>query len=283
MVIGRGTAGFTDGDFFSAEFNHPQGMALDGEVLYVADTENHAVRKVDLARQTVETLAGTGKQARAFNVAGRGKAAALNSPWDLVFHQGVLYVAMAGFHQLWALDPRTGEARPYVGSGREGRVDGLLRSAALAQPSGIATDGRKLYFADSEASAIRTADLNSQGHVETLVGLGLFEFGDRDGTGEKVRLQHPLGVACHDGVLYVADTYNNKIKRLDPTTGTCSTFLGQGSAGYRDGSDPLFHEPGGLSVAGGQLYIADTNNHALRVADLTTREVTTLTLKQPSP
>jgi sugar lactone lactonase YvrE len=283
MVIGRGTAGFTDGDFFSAEFNHPQGMALDGEVLYVADTENHAVRKVDLARQTVETLAGTGKQARAFNVAGRGKAAALNSPWDLVFHQGVLYVAMAGFHQLWALDPRTGEARPYAGGGREGRVDGPLRSAALAQPSGIATDGQKLYFADSEASAIRAADLSPQGHVETFVGLGLFEFGDRDGTGEKVRLQHPLGVACHDGVLYVADTYNNKIKRLDPATRACTTFLGQGAAGYRDGAEPLFHEPGGLSVAGGQLYIADTNNHALRVADLATREVTTLTLKQPSP
>ena len=113
------------------------------------------------------------------------------------------------------------------------------------------------------------------------MGAGLFEFGDRDGPAPLARLQHPLGVAYHDGMLYVADTYNNKIKRIDlRRLPAVETFLGSGEAGLRDGSaaEARFWEPGGLSVANGRLYIADTNNHALRVADLATGEVTTLTL-----
>ena len=135
-----------------------------------------------------------------------------------------------------------------------------------------------LYFADSEASAIRSAD---DGRVSTIVGLDLFVFGDVDGTGDAVRLQHPLGIQFHDGVLYLADTYNNKIKKVLPLTRSVLTFLGTGEAGHRDGDggQALFHEPGDVSVAAGKLYIADTNNHAIRVADLKTGEVSTLELR----
>lgn len=277
-VIGSGAAALADGDFATAAFDHPQGLALDGATLYVADTENHTIRRVDLRARTVETIAGTGQQARAANVAGVGRSVALNSPWDLLVHAGVLYVAMAGPHQIWRVDLATLRATPYAGSGREDIIDGPLPRAALAQPSGITTDGQRLFFADSETSSIRAADLPPGDRVTTIVGAGLFEFGDRDGVGAEARLQHPLGVAYHDGLLYVADTYNNKIKRVDPRTREVTNWLGDGQPGAQDGARPRFDEPGGLAIAGGKVYIADTNNHRIRVADLASGLVGTLAL-----
>jgi sugar lactone lactonase YvrE len=274
-VIGCGRAGLVDGNFEMAQFHHPQGMALAGETLYVADAENHAIRRVDLARRTVATIAGTGRQARALGQAGRGETTALNSPWDLAAHQGVLYIAMAGSHQVWRMDLATGIVRPHAGVGREARVDGPLPDAALAQPSGLTTDGRQLYVADSESSAIRSVDMDEEGVAETVAGGDLFEFGDRDGQGREVRLQHPLDVTYHRGLLYVADTYNHKIKRLSPEDGVAETLVGAGEPGLRDGARALFHEPSGLCAAGDALYVADTNNHAIRVVDLLTRRVTT--------
>jgi thiol-disulfide isomerase/thioredoxin len=174
-VIGSGEIGFDDGSFEQATFNHPQGMALDGKKLYVADTENHALRLIDSDKRTVETIAGTGHQAREYNKSGPGKQTALNSPWDLVLNDGMLYIAMAGPHQIWKMDLKTGVVAPYAGTGREARIDGPLGEAALAQPSGITTDGKKLYFADSEDSSIRSADLDPKGRVETIAGGDLFE------------------------------------------------------------------------------------------------------------
>ena len=278
-VVGSGEIGLDDGSFEDATFNHPQGMALDGTTLHVADTDNHSIRTVNLDARTVSTPAGTGAQARSHNKGGRGRETALNSPWDLLVHGGALYIAMAGPHQIWHLDLKTNRVRPYAGSGREARIDGPLASAALAQPSGITTDGEKLYFADSEVSSIRSADLDPKGRVETIVGGDLFEFGDRDGKGLSVRLQHPLGVVYHDGVLYVADTYNNKIKRVSLADRTAETFLGTGKAGMQDGGEATFDEPAGVSLANGKLYIADTNNHLIRIADLATRRVETLEIK----
>jgi hypothetical protein len=135
-----------------------------------------------------------------------------------------------------------------------------------------------LYFANSEASAIRTADIDEDGRLDTIVGTGLFDFGDEDGKGNSVRLQHPLGVVYDDGLLYVADTCNSKIKLIDPDTRESETFLGSVESGWRDGPEALFDEPGGLSLGGDKLYIADTNNHVIRVADLSTKEVSTLVL-----
>ncbi len=281
QVVGAGKAGLKDGDFNEALFDHPQGMCLDGEALYVADTESHAVRRVDLTSGSVETVAGTGRQARGFGGGDDALSADLSSPWDLALHDGTLYIAMAGIHQLWALDLKSRKARPYAGNGREAPVDGPLLAASLNQPSGITTDGEFLYFADSEASAIRTASLNGDGRVGSIVGFDLFVFGDVDGTGKTVRLQHPLGIHYHDGVLYVADTYNNKIKRAFPKTKSVLTLLGTGEPGHQDGdaSQAQFHEPCDVSIAAGKLYIADTNNHAIRVADLETLQVSTLELK----
>jgi len=277
-VAGSGEIGAADGMFATATFNHPQGLALDGDLLYVADTENHLIRRLDLKARTVATIAGTGTQALGRYRRGPAREVELSSPWDLVLEKGILYIAMAGSHQIWAMNLQHGEIGPYAGSGREARIDGPLMQAALAQPSGITADGTNLYVADSEISSIRSVSLDPKGHISTIVGLDLFEFGDVDGQGEVVRLQHPLGVAHHNGVLYVADTYNHKIKTIGPRLGTAVTFLGTGTPGLRDGETAQFYEPGGVSVADGKLYIADTNNHAIRVADLHTKHVTTLQL-----
>jgi hypothetical protein len=160
-----------------------------------------------------------------------------------------------------------------VGSGH-----GHLASPALAQPSGIATDGRKLYFADSETSSVREADIREPGRVRTIVGKGLFDFGDIDGDSDRARLQHPLGVAVRNGLLYVADTYNSRIKVVDPTRRTSVTFAGNGKKSLADGKfgGAAFNEPGGLAWLGGKLYVADTNNHQIRVLDPGTKTVASL-------
>lgn len=285
-VAGTGVVGKADGSFHDATFSNPQGLALrkaaDGTLtLYVADTNNHSIRALDLKRGIVSTVAGNGKQAPASRkpTGGVGTGVSLASPWDLLLVGKTLYVAMAGPHQIWSMNLDSGAIFPYAGSGREARLDGGLRTAAFAQPSGLATDGKRLFVADSESSSIRAVDLSgSSGKVVTLAGGDLFEFGDVEGTGLAARFQHPLAVSYGDGVLYVADTYNHKIKRLDPATGASTTYLGSGR-GLRDGAQPQFYEPGGLSLAGKKLYVADTNNHRICVVDLDTRTVSTLALK----
>jgi len=275
-VIGSKEEGTQDGAFDQASFNKPQGMALDGDLLYIADTENHLIRLADLKNKIVKTIAGTGQQAR--GLGGKALETPLNSPWDFVLVGDKFYIAMAGTHQIWVMDLKNNYVQPYAGSGREGRIDGKLMESALAQPSGITTDGKRLYVADSEVSSIRSIDLDEK-NVETVVGLDLFEFGDVDGKGREVRLQHPLGVLYHDGKIYVADTYNHKIKIVDPKAKTSQTFLGTGKPGHTDESSPSFYEPSGLAISGNKLYIADTNNHAIRVANLSTKVVSTLVIK----
>ncbi len=203
---------------------------------------------------------------------------------------GKLYVAMAGPHQLWMIDlDKRKSIKVYAGSGHEDIVNGPLDQAALAQPSGITTDGKFLYVTDSEGSAVRRVPLDLDGEISTIAGTSdlprgrsLFEFGDRDGIGADARFQHPLGIAWSAGLLYVADTYNHKIKQVDPKLDEARTFLGDGRSGDRD-DPPRFYEPGGLSVASETLYVADTNNHQIRTVDLKTGKVQTLAIEGLAP
>lgn len=285
QVIGTGEAGFIEGTFTEAQFNSPQGMALVGNILYVADTNNHAVRAIDLESETVSTAAGTGSIAVSYPAEGQAVETDLRSPWDVIHHEGILYIAMAGSHQIWALDVASQVLSPYAGNAREDLIDGPRLDAELAQPSGLATDGDYLYFADSEASAIRRVGMTEDGEVETIIGPvtlsegRLFTFGDVDGVFDEARLQHPLGVTlAEDGTLYIADTYNNKIKSIDVEQKSVQTFAGSAEGGYFDGSgeEALFDEPGGLDYSDSKLYIADTNNHAIRVMDIDSRSITTV-------
>ncbi|HEX9781082.1 MAG TPA: thioredoxin-like domain-containing protein [bacterium] len=267
LRIGRGAEGARDGSASEAEFSRPQGLALDDRVLYVADTGNHLIRAVEVESGAVRTIAGTGRQGNALRGSAPASGTALNSPWDVLMLNGTLYLAMAGAHQLWSLDPARGVLAREAGSGLEALIDGPAESCALAQPSGLAADAEGLiYIADSEASAIRMFDPKTR-RLTTLIGRGLFEFGDRDGPWTEAMLQHPLGIAWNSGNLYVADSYNHKIKRMDLAARTIETVAGTGAPG-----DPLA-EPGGLSATGSHLYIADTNTHGIRRLDLVTGEL----------
>jgi len=273
-AVGAGEPGFSDGSLHDATFNKPQGMAIDGDRIYVADAENHAIRIVDLAEKSVRTIAGTGEQSLYRHAGGDARQNPLNSPYDLALHDGVLYIAMAGFHQLWAMDLDSGRIAPYAGDGGEDIIDGPLAAARCAQPYGVKTDGRLVYFADSETSAIRTAGIGPGATVTTLVGTGLFDFGDSDGTGRKAVLQHCQGLALREErgttSVYIADTYNHKIKRLTTPDLQVRTIAGSGKAGADDGAGTTasFDEPAGLAILGDQLYVVDTNNHRIRVIDL---------------
>ena len=278
-VIGSGSAGNRDGSFEQASFFRPQGMAYDSraDVLYIADTENHTIRRAELSSRRVSTVLGTGEQARGYSSGGTGREVAINSPWDLVLVDSLLIIAMAGPHQLWSLDPATGRARVFAGSGRENIVDGPAQSAQLAQPSGLSADKGTVYFADSEVSAVRKV---ADHRVSTLVGQGLFDYGDIDGELKQARLQHALGVLYHQGMIYVADTYNNKIKLLDPDKGKIRTLIGSGVPGKKDGParEARLNEPNDIKYLGGRFYITDTNNGLIRVFDPESGKLGTLSL-----
>ena len=281
-AFGSGRAGWMDGDAHAAAFRSPHGLALAEGVLYVADTNNHLVRSIDLASGRVAAVAGVGDQARRRYPGGPALETPLNSPWDVLWKDGRLYVAMAGPHQLWRIDPAAGSAEVFAGSGAEEVYDAELPMAALAQPSALATDGGRIYFADAESSAIRYAVPAAE--VRTVVGTGLFDFGDKDGAGDDVRLQHAQGIAwwARERKVLVADTYNHRVKTVDPYTREARALAGAGEPGLADGAadETRFWEPGGIAVTpdGTRAYVADTNNHALRVIDLATREVRTVEL-----
>lgn len=298
QVIGSGAEGQADGDFRTARFNQPQGLALDGQVLYIADTGNHLIRKADLQALRVSTVAGVGRQARqppVFRPAAALKTA-LNSPWDLWIDGRQLYIAMAGFHQIWRMHLDRATIQPYAGNGREDVVDGpllpdrpyQLGASSFAQPSGLASDGQWLYVADSEGSSIRAVPLDPRRDVQTVAGTShlpaarLFTFGDIDGPATQARLQHPLGVVWYEGKLYVADTYNNKIKVIDTAARSVATLVGSGKPGRSD-HPPAFDEPAGITAAAGKLFVADTNNHAIRVVRLADRSVQTLAIAGLAP
>ncbi len=284
QIFGEGSAGLRDGDAATAQFSAPQGIAFSAdsaEQLYVADRGNHCLRKIDLRRQQVATIAGSGQQSRSiYPHSGLTPETALNSPWDLVQVQQTLLIAMAGSHQIWRLDLDQQQLSSWIGTGAEASVDGGVEIAAFAQPSGLATDGQQLFVADSESSTVRAVTLNSPPQAQSLCGSGsLLGFGDQDGQGETVRLQHCMGLAYrHPHQLWIADSYNHKIKCLDLQTGICQTIAGSGHPGWQDGSGlkACFNEPAGLSLSGNWLYVADTNNHAMRQIDLTSLQVTTV-------
>jgi hypothetical protein len=291
-------------------------MALVADRLYVADTENHLIRRIDLQEKRVSTVAGTGEQSSwpfpgtssnrrerlPRRVEGAAKRTALNSPWALWVYGENLYIAMAGSHQIWKMDLDEKRVGLHAGNALEDIVDGRLLPdypytasgsaqngfCAFAQPSGLTGDNKWLYVADSEGSSIRAVPFSSGGQVKTVVGTSrqptarLFTFGDRDGSRERVLLQHALGVAYRDGKIYVADTYNNKIKVVDASSGTTRTVAGTGVPG-RDDDKGTFDEPSGLALAGDTLLVADTNNHLVRTVDVRNGRVGTFRIEGLGP
>lgn len=245
---GSGSRGFADGD--PACFAEPEGLCLlpppvaaqVGYDVLVADTANHALRALSLAEGWVRTVAGDGTQW----MQGDGTAR-LSTPWDVVWWPALdrVVVAMAGIHQLWSFDPRSGALEVLAGTTNEGLRDGPAGEAWLAQPSRLAVDGDRLWFVDSETSALRCL---AGGAVQTVVGAGLFDFGHVDGPAAQARLQHPLGLAVlPDGSVAVADTYNGAVRRY---AGGVVTTVAAGLA-----------EPTDLLVDGEHLVVSECTAH----------------------
>ncbi|MFA7236435.1 MAG: thioredoxin-like domain-containing protein [Phycisphaeraceae bacterium] len=281
QIIGSGQPGFADGPSDHAQFLNPQGMSLssDGQTLCIADTDNHAIRQVDLKSLTVTTLAGDGTQGNDRTGGNVGRQQPLSSPWDVVLDEPRhrLVIAMAGLHQIWTLDLKTGITRAWIGTGRENIDDGPADEAALAQTSGLTIQGDNLYFADSETSSIRRADLTT-GQVTTLAGTGLFDFGLRDGSLKHALLQHPLGITSAGDLVYIADTYNHAMRVIDPRKKIITTLIPASS----DGKSPL-NEPAGLCIVGDQIYIADTNHHRIIRYDIATKNLHPINLVFTQP
>lgn len=266
QIYGGMNSGLRDGKAGEARFFAPQGLSFGNGGLYVADTGNHAVRFIDLAKRSVATVAGNGRIERLRGGEFPATQHGLASPWDVSYRDGQLYIAMAGTHQIWKLDVKDGKLSHFAGSGRENIDDGPLATATFSQPSGLSFAGDSLYVADAEDSAVRRIDLR-HGKVETLVGSGLFDFGDRDGDWKSARIQHVLGVAALDEKrLLIADTYNHKLKVLDLESRTIKTLAGNGKPESGSG----LNEPGGLAVWNGLALVADTNNNRILSYDVKT-------------
>lgn len=261
---GSGMAGFKDGPADVASFDHPQGLIASDEAIFVADTGNHAIRRIDRTTGEVKTLAGTGKRGTTLtSVAQPAASTALASPWDLEKKGDALYFANAGTHQIGVFDiPKQNVAR-LAGSGAEDLKSGSPDAAAFAQPSGLSlsNDGSTLYVADAESSAIRSIALDDKGRTQTLVGAGLFDFGKTDGAFDVARLQHPLGVAADGDRVLVADTYNSRVRIVDLKRRTVAQFDG----GKYTCIDPVCYptrEPAGIAVASrDRILLVDTGNH----------------------
>ncbi|MFJ6085635.1 NHL domain-containing thioredoxin family protein [Streptomyces sp. NPDC092369] len=250
--IGTGARGFVDGGPDTAAFSEPQGLALldDGSVV-VADTVNHALRRLDLATGEVTTLAGTGRQWwQGAPTSGPAREVDLSSPWDVALWDGKVWTAMAGVHQLWVYDPDGRTVAVAAGTTNEGLVDGAAAEAWFAQPSGLAATPERLWVADSETSALRWVD--PDGSVHTAVGTGLFDFGHRDGAAGQALLQHPLGVtALPDGSVAISDTYNHALRRFDPATGEVTTLATD------------LREPSDAVLVGDDIVVVESARHRL--------------------
>lgn len=260
-VFGSGSPDFRDGEGHEASFCHPQGLALGPDALYVADTGNHAVRRIRLSGGRVDTIAGTGRRGQ---LGGAGHASAprqpLNAPADLTLHQGGLFVAMRGNHQIWRLGLDGAALKLVAGSGRLGSGDGSALDASFAQPSGLAVCGPSLLVSDADSSALRVVSLSEPHQVRTVVGAGVFVFGNADGHRADARMQFPQGL-CADqrhGLVYVADSFNDRIRVL---------HLGSGE--LRSLAIPLaLNQPGGVALGDGGLWIANSGAHEVLRFDL---------------
>jgi DNA-binding beta-propeller fold protein YncE len=246
-TIGSGVQGFADGNFSTVTFNGPQGLAIRNDSLWIADSKNNSIRLASLTTKQVTTIAGNGKMGYYFNSDKWNEPVLPNSPWDLLIDSSYLYIADAGNHQVLRMDLKDKKVYRFAGSGYEGIKDNDLKTSTFSQPSGLAKKVNEIYVADPEASAIRKIDLENR-TVKTIIGKGLFKFGDEDGDAKNVLLQHCVGITEDNGNIYIADTYNGKIKVLNTKTNIVSTLV----AGL--------NEPNDVLIVGHELWITDTNN-----------------------
>lgn len=253
--FGLGSADLINGGVGEAAFNRPQGLALVREILYVADTGNHALRSINLISGQVDTLCGNGR-------AGDPRAGVLAQPWDsplnypaaVAVADNQVHIAMAGDNHIWSYDLGTRELRWRAGAGAVEVRDGSGHLAAFAQPSSLVAVQQTLYVCDALGSAIRSVQLRGD-LVQTLVGQGPWESGNVDGPRLRACLQYPLALAMgpDSPLLWIADAGNGSLRTLRLGGGDLSTV----------NLPRRLHGPAALAVAAGAIWIAEADAHAV--------------------
>lgn len=267
-VFGSGNAGFTDGLGAQAAFHSPIGLVVSKNVVYVADSGNHAVRRIRLETGDVDTVLGCGRGGLPQAVTdARKDETVLDRPWDVACSGERLFVSMSASNQVWELDLASFAFRTLAGSGRLALTDGTGTLAEFAQPSGMVLVHNTLYVCDSQASAVRSLQLGS-GVVQTLIGEGLFEYGNEEGDRSLARLQFPLDVTLDASapMLWIADSYNNAIGAWHLEGGGLVRF-------------PFDHPlmcPSAIGSSGTHLWVANTDGHEVLKMDVASGEVTVL-------
>lgn len=267
--IGRGTAGNTDGDYAHAAFDNPHGITTGDGVIYVGDLGSHLIRKIDLTKQQVTTIAGTNRRGLTLGRDTTAISAGLASVFDLELVENNLYFANTGTHQIGVIDLDTMELRALAGNGQKDLLDGKGRDAKLAQPSSLSffAEQNRLYFADADNSAIRYVDFNQGGAVKTLVGRGMAESGRRNGPFAAAKLQHPMGVARCGDFLIIADSFNAALRKLDFVRQATENFADDFKSTTAD-LFPLLDPEGIVWDGQNRLLVVDSNLHRILVYDL---------------
>ncbi len=257
--FGGSVPDFMDGVGGVAAFRRPRGLAVGRDSIFVADTGNHALRRIQLVDGNVTTLAGSGIAGDPVEGAVESpRSVSLNQPWSVALSEDRVYVAMAGCNQIWAYDRMLHRLVHIAGSGALALRDGEGRGNAFAQPAGLAMVHALLYVTDCEGSAVRSVQIAS-GKTQTLVGHGLFDFGDSVGLRSETRLQYPLAIAKDPDTanLWVLDSYNNSIRKLKLGGGEVTRF-------------ELLHTlqcPAAFSLNNGVMWIANTDSHEILRVD----------------
>lgn len=263
--FGTGTPGLVDGHSAECHFQLPRGMCIIRDALYVADAGNHALRRIALLNGEADTLAGNGQRGSFDpNAQLPPEQTAMDAPWAVAGSFDKLYIAMAGAHQIWEYDQVRRSMRVLSGTGQFGLADASGERTLLAQPAALALIQQTLYMADSAASAIRGVHILG-GQTHTLIGQGVYDFGDQEGARHTALLQYPTGLAldAKQPLLWIADTYNNQIKTLRLGGGELKRFE----------LDYALKEPAALACSPGVLWIANTNAHEVLRVDTETRQV----------
>jgi sugar lactone lactonase YvrE len=293
-VAGIGTRGFSgDGGLATeAQLSEPAGVAVDAAGnLYIADLGNNRVRRVDRSSGTISTVAGIGTAGFSGD-GGLAIAAQISEPAGVaVDAAGILYIADLGNNRVRRVDRSSGTITTVAGTGTAGFSGdgGLATEAQLDYPAGVAVDAAdNLYIADNDNDRVRRVDLSS-GTITTVAGTGTQGFSGGDGgLATEAQLYYPAGVAVDAADnLYIADSGNHRVCRVDLSSGTITTVAGTGTAGFSGDDGPAIiarlDHPRDVAVdAAGNLYIAEVGDRdevgdaRVRRVDLSTGIITTV-------
>jgi hypothetical protein len=278
-VAAAGFAPSSDNTGDTATFNLPTGITTDGTFLYVADTGNNAIRRVDMITGAVTLIAGSTTAVAEFNDALNGTDARFNQPTGITTDGTNLYVADSGNHTIRKIVILSRSVVTLAGVGKSAgstdSTDGTGATALFNLPARITTDGSNLYVTDFNNRTIRKVTI-STGAVSTIAGIaGVTGFADT-ATGVTATFNQPNGITTDGTNLFVTDSFNNTIRKLTPpavgvTQWTVSTIAGTvGVLGDGDGTSLLtatFNRPIGITTDGISLYVADVKNHKIRKID----------------